>query len=124
MMATLGKKGGKKRKRATGKEKEDDGEDFTPPRCAAESPGPHHFRGAKSQASRGSDDAEALDSDEWQTCKESWLEITPILSRYKKKRVWMPFYYDGKCSQHLRECGFRHVWHKKRDFFHSHLCHP
>lgn len=57
-------------------------------------------------------------NDEWQTTKESWAEITSVLKKYQKKCVWMPFYYDGKCADHLRELGFgSKVIHEKKDFF-------
>ena len=115
-MATTKEDQRKKRKRGviptTVKE-----EEFTPPRCSAQSPGPHHFRDSGTNKPKGKSSKGDEDSDEWQTCKESWMEITPTLQQFKKKRVWMPFYYDGKCSQHLRECGFKKVYHKKRDFF-------
>ena len=32
-------------------------------------------------------------------------------------RIWMPFYYDGACADHLRALGFGHVHHRKEDFF-------
>jgi hypothetical protein len=38
-------------------------------------------------------------NDDWQTCKESWEDIAPFLQSYKKRRIWQPFFYDGKCGQ-------------------------
>ena len=32
-------------------------------------------------------------------------------------RIWMPFYYDGACAEHLRALGFSHVIHEQEDFF-------
>ncbi len=29
----------------------------------------------------------------------------------------MPFYYDGKCAEHLRSLGFKNVIHTDEDFF-------
>ena len=29
----------------------------------------------------------------------------------------MPFFYDGKCANHLRSLGFKDVVHKQEDFF-------
>jgi len=37
--------------------------------------------------------------------------------RFRSKRVWMPFYYDGACAEHLRQIGFTHVVHEQKDFF-------
>lgn len=34
-------------------------------------------------------------NDEWQTTSNSWSKIAPLMSGYKKSRIWMPFYYDG-----------------------------
>jgi len=113
---------------------------FVPPRCAVpELLGPHHLHrterslragesrsgggggggggGSGGGGSGGRGQPAREDSDEWQTCKESWADIAPLLSQYKKKRVWMPFYYDGECAKHLRDVGFKSVYHKKRDFF-------
>jgi len=56
-------------------------------------------------------------NDEWQTTKESWEEIKPIVMKYQKKTVWMPFYYDGACADYLRDLGFSKVIHEKKDFF-------
>lgn len=56
-------------------------------------------------------------NDDWQTCKESWSEIAHILAPYKKRRIWQPFYYDGKCGEYLREIGFKKVTHSPHDFF-------
>lgn len=56
-------------------------------------------------------------NDEWQTTKESWQEISSVIKHYKKKCVWMPFYYDGKCGDYLRELGYSKVVHEKKDFF-------
>jgi hypothetical protein len=29
----------------------------------------------------------------------------------------MPFYYDGKCADHVRSLGFKNVVHRQEDFF-------
>ena len=95
---------------------------FVPPRCAVpELLGPHHIHRAErpvaSGDSGGGGGSAREDSDEWQTCKESWAELAPLLAHFKRKRVWMPFYYDGVCATHLRDVGFKSVFHKRRDFF-------
>ena len=46
-------------------------------------------------------------NDEWQTTADAWAELAPLLAHWKKRRVWMPFYYDGQCAVHLRELGFK-----------------
>eukprot|EP00913_Durusdinium_trenchii_P027855 g26118.t1 len=51
-------------------------------------------------------------NDEWQTTREAWQAIAPYFEAYKKKTVWMPFYYDGACS-----LGFVNVIHRQEDFF-------
>lgn len=56
-------------------------------------------------------------SDDWQTCPSAWAALAPHVRKYAAKRVWQPFYYDGKCAEHLRELGFSDVVHEKRDFF-------
>ena len=122
---------GKKRKKASA---EGNGS-FVPPRCKVdEKLGPHHLHQTASKEHKGGG-MHGGDSDEWQTCKESWASIAPLLGHFKKKRVWMPFYYDGVCASHLRQVihcvqgaliltvvglvqvGFKDVYHKKRDFF-------
>ena len=106
----------KRKKRAKDDASEDAEGTFSPTRCQVANPGgPHHY--PKSKKKKIERAAEMEDSDEWQTCKESWIELTPLISRFKSQRVWMPFWYDGECAKHLRACGFKHVYHKKRDFF-------
>jgi len=56
-------------------------------------------------------------NDEWQTTREAWAQITPFLKRFRSSCVWMPFYYDGKCGQYLKELGFYKVVHTNADFF-------
>lgn len=56
-------------------------------------------------------------NDEWQTTQEAWAQITPFLKKYRNSCVWMPFYYDGKCGEYLKELGFPKVVHTNADFF-------
>ena len=57
-------------------------------------------------------------SDDWQTARRSWAAIAEVLGpAAREKRIWMPFYYDGACAEHLRELGFTRVHHKREDFF-------
>eukprot|EP00434_Breviolum_minutum_P013069 symbB.v1.2.011515.t1/scaffold777.1/size163462/6 len=56
-------------------------------------------------------------NDEWQTTFGAWKAISSYFASYKKKSVWMPFYYDGLCADHLRSLGFQNVIHRQEDFF-------
>eukprot|EP00435_Cladocopium_sp_Y103_P023783 s3109_g5.t2 len=56
-------------------------------------------------------------NDEWQTTLDAWRAVAPYFAAYKKKTVWMPFYYDGVCADHLRSLGFLNVIHRQEDFF-------
>ncbi|CAE7307091.1 unnamed protein product [Symbiodinium natans] len=56
-------------------------------------------------------------NDEWQTTLESWRSVAPYFHGYRRKSVWMPFYYDGACAGHLRSLGFEKVIHEQEDFF-------
>lgn len=59
----------------------------------------------------------AIENDEWQTTRRSWEAVAAHFCAWKAKRIWMPFYYDGKCAEHLRSLGFAHVIHERADFF-------
>lgn len=57
-------------------------------------------------------------NDEWQTTRRSWEAIAEHFACWRNKRVWMPFYYDGVCAEHLRSLGFKSVIHEEgADFF-------
>lgn len=56
-------------------------------------------------------------NDEWQTTRRSWEAVAEQFATWKDSRVWMPFYYDGVCADHLRALGFKHVIHERADFF-------
>jgi hypothetical protein len=57
-------------------------------------------------------------NDEWQTSLEAWSELAPLLAHWKSRSVWMPFYYDGVCAEHLSGLGFETVLHERgADFF-------
>ncbi len=57
-------------------------------------------------------------SDDWQTTERSWAAIAELLAPWRDKRVWMPFYYDGVCADHVRGLGFSQVHHRQgEDFF-------
>jgi hypothetical protein len=59
----------------------------------------------------------SVPNDEWQTTRDAWQAISPFLSIWRDKCVWMPFYYDGACGNHLRSIGFTNVVHTDDDFF-------
>ena len=46
-------------------------------------------------------------------------QVAEVFAGYRSKRVWMPFYYDGKCADHLHSLGFENVVHQQ--VCHSHL---
>lgn len=56
-------------------------------------------------------------NDEWQTTRRTWAAISDYFEVYKDRCVWMPFYYDGQCADHLRSLGFSNVVHTEDDFF-------
>jgi|TARA_B100000524_G_scaffold333482_1_gene221370 hypothetical protein len=56
-------------------------------------------------------------SDEWQTTHRAWCAIADLLAPWRTRRIWMPFYYDGQCAEHLRALGFVNVIHKAGDDF-------
>eukprot|EP00927_Polykrikos_kofoidii_P046714 TRINITY_DN40854_c0_g1_i1.p1 TRINITY_DN40854_c0_g1~~TRINITY_DN40854_c0_g1_i1.p1 ORF type:complete len:324 (+),score=65.04 TRINITY_DN40854_c0_g1_i1:193-1164(+) len=59
-----------------------------------------------------------MSNDEWQTCRSAWEALVPIIGeKYRDKRIWQPFYYDGECSKHLASLGFKRVTHTPEDFF-------
>ena len=48
---------------------------------------------------------------------ENVAALSPYLSKFHDKKVWMPFYYDGEAGKRLKATGFRRVVHKREDFF-------
>ena len=60
----------------------------------------------------------SVEDDEWATAPRTWAALAPyLLPKFRDKKVWMPFYYDGGAGERLRATGFRKVVHEKRDFF-------
>ena len=59
----------------------------------------------------------SIEDDEWATAPRTWAALSPYLSKFHDKKVWMPFYYDGGAGRRLKEAGFARVVHKKEDFF-------
>lgn len=64
-----------------------------------------------------SDGRMSLEDDEWATSERTWRALSPYLSKYRKKKVWMPFYYDGEAGARLKSAGFERVVHRREDFF-------
>lgn len=46
-------------------------------------------------------------------------QVAEVFADYRSKRVWMPFYYDGKCADHLHSLGFEKVVHQQDCHCHS-----
>ena len=59
----------------------------------------------------------SVPNDEWQTTRRSWEAVASHFAAWRQKTVWMPFYYDGQCADHLRSLGFQRVVHSDDDFF-------
>ena len=59
----------------------------------------------------------SIEDDEWATAPRTWAALSPYLSKFYDKKVWMPFYYDGEAGKRLKATGFRRVVHKREDFF-------
>tara|TARA_Y100001963_G_scaffold32158_1_gene44425 strand:- start:2297 stop:2773 length:477 start_codon:yes stop_codon:yes gene_type:complete len=54
------------------------------------------------------------DSDNYITNKEDWERIKDYIP--KDKKIWSPFYCDGKQKQYFNDMGFD-IIHEDRDFF-------
>ena len=60
----------------------------------------------------------SIEDDEWATSQRAWNALAKHLEKFKGKKIWAPFYYDGKVKTRLKQAGFRgKVTHEKRDFF-------
>ena len=59
----------------------------------------------------------SVPNDEWQTTRRTWAAVAEHFAAWRGRRVWMPFYYDGRCADYLRSLGFRDVVHTDEDFF-------
>ena len=54
------------------------------------------------------------DSDNYITNKEDWERIKKYIP--KDKKIWSPFYCDGKQKEYFKDMGFD-IIHEDRDFF-------
>ncbi len=52
--------------------------------------------------------------DEYHTPKDIFAAVQHLIPADKK--VWLPFYGDGKAGKYMEELGFD-VYHEKEDFF-------
>ena len=59
----------------------------------------------------------SVPNDEWQTTRRSWEAIADHFAAWRSRCIWMPFYYDGACAEHLRALGFTNIVHTDEDFF-------
>jgi len=64
-----------------------------------------------------SDGRMSLEDDEWATSERTWKALSPYLSKFHAKKVWMPFFYDGEAGTRLARAGFERVVHVREDFF-------
>ena len=53
-------------------------------------------------------------NDNYYTKKEVWLQIKDFIP--KDKKIWSPFYGDGKQKEYFKEIGFD-IIHEDKDFF-------
>ena len=68
--------------------------------------------------SYGANDRFSIEDDEWATSQRAWNALAKHLEKFKGKKIWAPFFYDGKVKTRLKQAGFRgKVTHEKRDFF-------
>ena len=54
------------------------------------------------------------DSDNYSTDKKGWEIIEPYIP--KDKKIWAPFYCDGKQKEYFKEMGYD-IIHEDQDFF-------
>ncbi len=54
------------------------------------------------------------ESDNYITNKESWLKIKDFIP--KDKKIWSPFYCDGKMKEYFKEMDID-IIHENEDFF-------
>jgi len=54
------------------------------------------------------------DSDNYITNKEDWIRIKEYIP--KDKKIWSPFFCDGKQKEYFKEMGFD-IIHEDKDFF-------
>tara|TARA_R100000995_G_C3433136_1_gene99505 strand:+ start:156 stop:635 length:480 start_codon:yes stop_codon:yes gene_type:complete len=54
------------------------------------------------------------DSDNYITNKEDWIRIEKFIP--KDKKIWAPFYCDGKQKEYFKEMGYD-IIHEDKDFF-------
>ena len=60
----------------------------------------------------------SIEDDEWATSQRAWNSLAAHLEKFKSKKVWAPFYYDGLVKKRLKLAGFvGKITHEKRDFF-------
>jgi len=64
------------------------------------------------------DERFSIEDDEWATSQRAWNSLAAHLEKFKSKKVWAPFYYDGLVAKRLKLAGFvGKITHEKRDFF-------
>jgi hypothetical protein len=48
----------------------------------------------------------SIEDDEWATSQRAWNSLAAHLEKFKSKKVWAPFYYDGLVAKRLKLAGF------------------
>ena len=60
----------------------------------------------------------SIEDDEWATSQRAWNALATHLARFKRKKIWSPFFYDGRVKGRLQKAGFiGKITHEKKDFF-------
>ena len=105
-------------KKPSADDDDDDDDADAPPRRDA------HPRANSARRANGSfgnygrsDGRMSLEDDEWATSERTWKALSPYLSKFHAKKVWMPFFYDGEAGTRLARAGFERVVHVREDFF-------
>jgi hypothetical protein len=52
------------------------------------------------------DERFSIEDDEWATSQRAWNSLAAHLEKFKSKKVWAPFYYDGLVAKRLKLAGF------------------
>ena len=74
--------------------------------------------GANNNNNNNDNERFSIEDDEWATSQRAWNSLAAHLEKFKSKKVWAPFYYDGLVAKRLKLAGFvGKITHEKRDFF-------
>jgi hypothetical protein len=62
--------------------------------------------GANKNNNNNNDERFSIEDDEWATSQRAWNSLAAHLEKFKSKKVWAPFYYDGLVAKRLKLAGF------------------